>query len=151
MRRIIVSQIIAIVLFLLLSAGAVFSQTSGDRSNPQVNREVQEESLRKQKDKTSLQAGQVNEVQTVCANEVPQGWIQTNDRWDPMVCGKPAAITYNVWTIEMYRNKPVGSVLRACSGPVPRGWVMINDAWNPTSCGHPAAMTRNVMTIKRIE
>jgi hypothetical protein len=147
----IVSKVIAVVLFLLLSAGAAFSQTAGNASDPQKNRDLQGESRGRHRGRPGQPSGQIAAVQTVCANEVPHGWIRTNDRWDPTICGKPTTMVYNVWTIEQYRGRPLASIMRVCSGQVPRGWVMTDATWNPTMCGHPTAMMKNVMTIKRIE
>jgi hypothetical protein len=90
------------------------------------------------------------EVQTVCAGQVPVGWIKTNDAWNPTTCGKPTSIVYNVWTIERYSTKPIGAVMQACAGAVPPGWAMIGNAWNPNMCGHPTSIVNNVMTIKRL-
>jgi hypothetical protein len=91
-------------------------------------------------------------TQEICAGSpVPDGWIKTNDSWNPTSCGNPSAITYNVWTITQYANLPIDSQLTVCAdAPVPNGWVVINTAWDPTSCGHPTNMVNNVKTIKRV-
>lgn len=90
------------------------------------------------------------ESQTMCAGQIPAGWIVVNDAWNPTTCGKPAGIMSNVVTIERYDNKPAGSQMRACSGTVPRGWVIVSTAWSPGTCGRPASISNNVMTIKKL-
>ena len=93
----------------------------------------------------------IGQTEKVCAGPIPTGWIKVNDSFDPTSCGKPTVITYNVWTIERYDNKPVGAQLLACSAPAPPGWAVVNQAWNPTTCGHPSVNSSNVMTIKRLK
>ncbi len=90
------------------------------------------------------------ETQTVCAGSVPPGWIKIDDRWDPTKCGNPVAVTYNVWTIERYDNKPTGSVMTVCADVVPSGWSLIEQKWDPMKCGKPAMTLNNTMTIKRL-
>ena len=89
-------------------------------------------------------------AQNVCAGAMPPGWIKINDAWNPTVCGNPATITYNVWTIQQLSDQPLGSVIHACKGGVPSGWAIVGTAWNPTVCGHPTANQPNVMAIKRL-
>ena len=90
-------------------------------------------------------------TQNVCAGSVPPGWIKINDAWNPTVCGNPAVITYNVWTIQQLSDQSPGAVVQACKGTVPSGWAIVGTAWNPTVCGHPATNQSNVMTIKRLD
>ncbi len=91
------------------------------------------------------------EIQTVCAGSVPPGWIRIDDRWDPTKCGHPVSVTNNVWTIERYDNKPVGSIMNACAGSVPDGWTVVARRWDPTKCGRSTMQTENIMTIKRLK
>jgi hypothetical protein len=97
-----------------------------------------------------LSLGAILTTQNVCAGSAPAGWIKINDAWNPTVCGHPATITYNVWTIQQVSDQPVGAVVHACKGAVPSGWALIGTAWNPTVCGHPATNLSNVMVIKRL-
>jgi hypothetical protein len=90
------------------------------------------------------------QTQHVCAGSLPPGWIKINDAWNPTVCGNPARIAYNVWTIQRLTDQPMGAVIHACSGAVPSGWAIVGTLWNPTVCGHPAANQLNVMAIKRL-
>ncbi|HUJ16379.1 MAG TPA: hypothetical protein VL197_00115 [Nitrospirota bacterium] len=90
------------------------------------------------------------ETQTVCAGSVPAGWLRIDDRWDPAKCGSPVAVTNNVWMIERYDNKTVGSVMTVCADTVPNGWSIIAQKWDPTKCGKPTMYTENIMTIKRL-
>src|SRR5437868_2023247 len=85
-------------------------------------------------------------VMRICASSpVPNGWIKINDEWSPGSCGNPTSIIYNVWLIESYADKSVGSVMRVCaSAQTPANWVEINNEWSPSSCGHPTSITNNV-------
>lgn len=91
-------------------------------------------------------------VMRICASSpVPEGWIKIDDEWSPSSCGNPTGITYNVWLIESYNDKPVGSQMRVCaSAPTPRNWVEINNEWSPSSCGHPTGIMNNVKIIRRV-
>lgn len=97
-----------------------------------------------------LSLGEILHTQNVCAGSVPPGWIKINDAWNPTVCGNPAAIAYNVWTLQQLSDQPLGAVIQACKGTVPSGWAVVGAAWNPTVCGHPSANQSNVMAIKRL-
>ena len=97
-----------------------------------------------------LSLGAILQTQIVCAGSTPPGWIKINDAWNPTVCGNPAAITYNVWTIQQFTDQQPGAVIHACKGAVPSGWAVVGTGWNPTVCGHPAASQPNVMAIKRL-
>ncbi len=98
----------------------------------------------------SLRVAEIADTESVCAGQVPSGWIKVNDAWNPTSCGNPARVTYNVWTIAQYSEKPVGFVMVACNGAAPSGWVIVGTAWNPTACGHPTVNQKNMMTIKRL-
>jgi hypothetical protein len=97
-----------------------------------------------------LSLGAISTMQNVCAGSATSGWIKINDAWNPTVCGNPAIITYNVWTLQQLSDQPVGAVIHACKGAVPSGWTLVGSAWNPTVCGHPATNQSNVMVIKRL-
>jgi hypothetical protein len=90
------------------------------------------------------------QTQNVCAGSVPPGWIKINDEWNPTVCGNPARIAYNVWSIQRFNDQPMGAVIHACKAAVPSGWAIVGTLWNPTVCGHPASNQLNVMAIKRL-
>jgi hypothetical protein len=98
-----------------------------------------------------LSLGAILRTQNVCAGSVPSGWIKINDAWNPTVCGSPATLSYNVWTLQQLSDQPVGAVIHACKGAVPSGWSLVGTAWNPTVCGHPATNQFNVMVIKRLD
>jgi hypothetical protein len=90
-------------------------------------------------------------TQYICAGSaLPSEWIKVNDAWNPTVCGNPATMTYNLWTIQLIANLPVDHVMQACKAPVPKGWSIVGTGWNPTVCGHPAGNQPNVMAIKRL-
>jgi hypothetical protein len=98
-----------------------------------------------------LSVGALLRTQNVCSGSVMSGWIKINDAWNPTVCGKPATITYNVWTIQQLSDQPVGAIIHACKGTVPAGWAIVGTTWNPTVCGHPATNQTNIMVLKRLE
>jgi hypothetical protein len=98
-----------------------------------------------------LSLGAILRTQNVCAGAVTSGWIKINDAWNPTVCGKPATITYNVWTLQQLSDQPVGAIIHACKGTVPSGWTLVGTAWNPTVCGRPITNQSNVMAIKRLD
>lgn len=85
--------------------------------------------------------------QTICAGNMPTGWILADEAWIPTQCGNPTSIVYNVWTIYEYDNLPVGATLSVCNGTVPAGWAVTSTSWIPTRCGNPATSVQNVMTI----
>jgi hypothetical protein len=87
---------------------------------------------------------------TVCAGNVPYGWLKINDHWDPTRCGSPTAIVNNVWTIETWYDKPVGYYMWVCAGWQPYGWGVVTTRWDPTMCGHPTAIYDNVWLIRRV-
>lgn len=94
--------------------------------------------------------GAIMHTQNVCTGSVPAGWIKTNDAWNPTVCGNPARIVYNVWSVQQLSDQPVGAVIYACKGTIPAGWTIVGAAWNPTLCGHPGTNQLNVMAIRRL-
>lgn len=76
----------------------------------------------------------------------PSGWIQTDDDYSATTC--PSSVTYNVWQIDRYDNKPVGSFMTVCSdAATPSGWTVTNTGWSATTCGHTSG---GVKTIKRV-
>jgi hypothetical protein len=97
-----------------------------------------------------LNMNKVLVTQTVCAGQLPNGWVKVNDSWNPTTCGNPHTISYNVWEIERYDDKPVGYIMTICNQSIPNGWVKISDSWNPTCCGHPSSISNNVIQIKRL-
>jgi hypothetical protein len=98
-----------------------------------------------------LALGAILTTQIVCAGSTASGWIKINDAWNPTVCGNPATVTYNVWTLQQLSDQPLGAVIHACRGAVPSGWTLVGTAWNPTVCGRPATNQSNVMAIKRLD
>jgi hypothetical protein len=98
-----------------------------------------------------LPLGAIVRTQNVCAGAVTSGWIKINDAWNPTVCGNPATMTYNVWTLQQLSDQPLGAIIHACKGIVPSGWTVVGAAWNPTVCGHPITTQSNVMVIKRLD
>jgi hypothetical protein len=98
---------------------------------------------------TSLPLNTIVHTQNVCAGSSPDGWIKTNDAWSTTVCGQPASITFNVWTLQQISDQPIGTIVHACMGTTPPGWMVLERIWNPTVCGHPSGPQTNVMVIQR--
>ncbi len=120
---------------------------------PHISREELSKYLaERSKDLPELELNVERTSMHICrGSPVPPGWIKVNDDWSPTSCGNPSYITYNVWLIEQYDNKPVGSTMRVCaSAQTPAGWVDVDYDWSPTSCGRPSYITDNVKYIRRI-
>jgi hypothetical protein len=98
----------------------------------------------------SLRLVEIAAVETVCAAQVPSGWIKVDDAWNPTTCGNPTTKTYNVWIIREYEGEPIGAVMTVCNGRAPAGWVVLTTRWNPTACSHPITDQKNVMVIQRL-
>jgi hypothetical protein len=99
-----------------------------------------------------LPIGTERRTMQICAGSpVPNGWIKVDDDWSPTSCGSPTSITYNVWTIETFNDKPLETTMEVCSvAPTPRGWVEVDSFWSPTRCGHPTAIVHNIKRIRRV-
>lgn len=85
---------------------------------------------------------------------IPSGWILVNDMRDPGSCGGdvPATLNaYNVWSIEKYDGRPVGTVIDVCAAAqTPPGWVIVDVYRDRDLCGHPDGLfTANVKRIRR--
>jgi hypothetical protein len=98
----------------------------------------------------SLRLAEIAATETVCAAQMPSGWIKVDDAWNPTTCGNPSTKTYNVWIIREYAGEPIGALMTVCNGRAPVGWVVVTTRWNPTACGHPTTNQKNVMVIQRL-
>ena len=94
--------------------------------------------------------------QLVCRGaQLPAGWIVVTDTRDPSMCtGDQSATTvnsYNIWAIERYDDRPVGSVMEICaSSPAPDGWQLVDIYRSRERCGHPdEPFAANVKRIRR--
>ncbi|GAC1477756.1 MAG: hypothetical protein NVS1B4_20880 [Gemmatimonadaceae bacterium] len=95
--------------------------------------------------------------QLVCRGaQVPAGWVVVTDTRDPSMCtGDQSAATvnsYNIWAIERFDDRPVGSVMEICaSSPSPDGWQLVDVYRSHERCGHPDELfATNVKRIKRL-
>lgn len=147
---------------------ALFSCNSPDTKNPSYQRSQKQISVDTcnyekptkemiaevaKKQQSAFQPTELNkitETQRICAGQMPSGWLKISGQWDPTSCGNPTTIFENVWFIEEYDNKPIGSIMTICAQPIPKGWVKISGSWNPTMCGSPTAIVENVIQIKRL-
>lgn len=123
---------------------------SNDTSKGPSAQAIADEAQKQQKNFVPLELNKVSETQWVCAGQLPQGWLKIGGQWNPTTCGNPTSIYENVWLIERYSNKPVGSVMTVCAQQIPSGWVKIGGSWNPTTCGSPSTIRENVIQIKRL-
>lgn len=93
--------------------------------------------------------------QHICRGAVvPTGWIVTDDGRDRQMCGGDNQATfnsYNVWVIERYDNRAVGSVMEICAAaPIPTGWVLVDIYRLKEKCGHPEdVFSVNMKRIRR--
>ena len=94
--------------------------------------------------------------QLICrGGSIPDGWVLVDDVRDPAQCegSNPTALRlYNVWVIERYDDRMVGTVIDICAAtPIPEGWVLVDIYRAKELCGHPdAALTVNVKRIRRV-
>ena len=108
------------------------------------------EAQKQQKNFVSMELNKISQTQWVCAGQLPPGWLKIGGQWNPTSCGNPTTIYENVWLIERYDDKPVGSVMTICAQQIPNGWVKISGSWNPTMCGSPSTIQENVIQIRRL-
>lgn len=100
--------------------------------------------------------GARGERNTVCRGAaIPAGWILVDDMREPTMCGgENLSIrnSYNVWAIERYDNRPVGTVIEVCASVLtPDGWTLVDVFRDKEACGHPAdAFAANVKRIRRM-
>lgn len=103
----------------------------------------------------AAQAAKPGERKLVCRGAViPKGWILVDDTRDASMCqgANPAMVnSWNVWAIERYDNRPVGTVVAVCaSAPTPLNWEMVDVYRDKDVCGHPNdPFEANVKLIKR--
>lgn len=128
------------------------NETKSLASESSVSIDMIEKEAKRQQDSVGslLEINKILETQWICAGTLPTGWLKIGGQWNPTQCGNPTHIYENVWLIERYDNKPVGSVMTVCAQPIPSGWVKIGGSWNPTACGSPTHITENVIKIKRL-
>ncbi len=94
--------------------------------------------------------------QLICrGGSIPEGWVLVDDVRDPAQCegSNPSALRlYNVWVIERYDDRMVGTIIDICAAtPIPDGWALVDVYRAKELCGHPdAALTVNVKRIRRI-
>ena len=92
---------------------------------------------------------------TVCRGApIPYGWILVDNMREPSLCDgqNPQSLNlYNVWAIERYDNRPVGTTIDVCaSTPTPEGWAMIDVYRDKDTCGHPTdPFQPNMKRIRR--
>jgi hypothetical protein len=95
--------------------------------------------------------------QHVCRGAtVPTGLIVTDDGRDRQMCGGDNQATfnaYNVWVIERFDNRAVGSVMEVCAAaPTPSGWVLVDIFRLKEKCGHPEdVFAVNMKRIRRTQ
>lgn len=95
------------------------------------------------------------ERQLICrGGSIPSGWILVDDVKDATTCrgDNPAILnTFNVWAIEKYEGRPVGTLMDVCAtAPTPKGWVLVDVYRDKATCGHPQeSWGANVKRIRK--
>lgn len=93
---------------------------------------------------------------TICRGApIPAGWILVDDMREPTMCGgsnSSALNAYNVWAIERFENRVVGTVIDVCASAItPDGWQLVDMFRDKDACGHPNdAFVANVKRIRRM-
>jgi hypothetical protein len=84
-----------------------------------------------------------------CAGYVPENFIKTDFYPQSYKCGHDYnSSVYNVWVVERYDTRSIGSTLRACAGFVPYGWTRTSITTSTTQCGRGTANS-NIWTMRR--
>jgi hypothetical protein len=98
----------------------------------------------------------IAEMSEICRGAaVPAGWIETDMKWKPTVCGgagSPKAP--NVIVIEKLTGTAVGRTMEVCRWTqTPSGWVDLNTFWKAINNCDPNASPRlhNLKTIRRVQ
>lgn len=131
---------------LLATAAGLAARPAGAQSRPQVVSSP---------DASPASSISKGERQLICrGGSIPSGWILVDEAKDAKSCGgeNPAVLnTYNVWAIEKYEGRPVGTLIDVCAAtPTPKGWVLVDIYRDKSSCGHPQeGWTANVKRIRR--
>lgn len=86
--------------------------------------------------------------QILCPGDpIPAGFIKVDVRRDASACP-----TGEVWVVETFRNKIVGSGMVVCADqPTPPGWEVMGIASSSGQCGSAGASIGNIASIRRIE
>ena len=85
---------------------------------------------------------------------IPDGWILVDGVRDLESCSgdNPAVLRlYNVWVIERFADRPVGTEIEVCAAaPTPAGWEVVDLYRRREACGQPDdAFHVNVKRIRR--
>jgi hypothetical protein len=97
------------------------------------------------------------ERQIICRGAaIPTGWVLVDDLRDSSMCegSNPAIVNaYNVWAIERYDNRPIGTMIEICAAAAtPEGWVVVDLFRDRELCGHPDDLWAvNVKKVRRIK
>lgn len=165
MKKIFLKKVFSklIIVILVVSSFALFSCNNDRRKpdklagNDNLNKSsddnaIKNEAVYRQQNNLSDSINVIFQNQKICCGDpIPQGWIKTNDEWNPTVCGNPTYLVYNVCTITRYDNMSIGQQLSVCAdAPTPVGWVTVNTMWVPTNCGHPSIIVHNMKIIRRL-
>jgi hypothetical protein len=89
----------------------------------------------------------------VCGGQTASGYILSDTYYSPNTCGSPPTVSYNVWILESYFDKRVGSQMHVCNSTRnPSGWVTVTTYFSLTRCGPPppSITNSNVRVIQRV-
>ena len=144
-------SLVAALGLLALAGAPLDAQQAESRSIPTVGEAARERSTTRRATPAPRR-----ERQIICRGAaIPAGWVLVDDLRDGSMCdgGNPAAVNaYNVWAIERYDARPVGTTIRMCAAAeTPEGWTVVDLYRDRELCGHPDDLWAvNVKTIRRV-
>ncbi|UXI70277.1 hypothetical protein [Tahibacter amnicola] len=75
------------------------------------------------------------DIQHVCRNQVPAGYIATDKKYSITECGTFSSATDNVWVVTRYDHLPVGARMDVCADqPIPAGWQAVRSTQTAQRC-----------------
>jgi hypothetical protein len=87
---------------------------------------------------------------TTCSGYVPDNFLKVDFYPQSYRCGLDYnTSTYNMWTIQRYNDKSIGTTLKACAGFTPTGWTRLSISSSSTQCGRGTGLYDNIWTLRR--
>ena len=99
---------------------------------------------------------QLGARQTRCSTDpIPAGWVKVDVITSPGTCGNEtpgASLDGNVWVLELYTNKSVGSAMSICADQAtPPGWQTLGIASSSGQCAAGGSGPGNIKSIVRTD
>ena len=126
------------------------------RAQQAESRTVPSTTTPRESSSTRRQPAPRRERQIICRGAaIPSGWVLVDDLRDHTMCdgSNPAVVNaYNVWAIERYDSRPIGTVIQMCAAAeTPDGWTVVDLYRDRELCGHPDDLWAvNVKKIRRV-